>query len=130
MGFYNKFVNDVETIVNRFEEGISVIMNGEQPDIQSDDFPRQEGMGHHSEAFSEEEIANLDEDELRTLLQENENIFETSPLEGIADGVISDIMKNKVNLDVTNAKMVQSTVAHGRILDSPGCGPVHVNGTH
>ncbi|CAJ1958419.1 unnamed protein product [Cylindrotheca closterium] len=95
MGFFNNFVNDVETIVNRFEEGISVIMNGENPDVQSDELPRQEGTGHRSGAFSDEAIASLDEDELRALLQEHENIFETSPLEGIADGVISDIMKNK-----------------------------------
>jgi len=94
MDFYNKFVNDVETIVNRFEEGIEFIMNGDKEGSNSNaDKQQQEGMMGHDASeggmFSEEDMANFDEDELRALLQES------SPLEGIADGVISDIMKNK-----------------------------------
>lgn len=100
MELYNKFVNDVETIINRFEEGISLIINAENPVAQSDELQGKERMGHDSEAFSTE-IADLDEDELREMLQEHDNIFETSPLEGIADGVIQDIMTNKVNPDDT-----------------------------
>lgn len=105
MDFYNKFVNDVETIANRFEEGISLIMNAENPVAQSEELQGKERMGHGNEAFSEEEIAGLDEDELREMLQEHGNIFEASPLEGIADGVIQDIMKNKVNPDDTISKI-------------------------
>lgn len=96
MGFYNKFIDDVETIVNRFEKGLSVIMNGENPGVQSTASSEQDVADHDRETFSEEDISSLNEDELQLLLQEHGDVFEASPLEGIADSVISDVMKNKV----------------------------------
>src|SRR5210317_386875 len=97
MDFYNKFVNDLEAIVNRFEEGVSIVMNGENSDIQSSSSSKEDVSEHdYHEMFNEEDIASLDDKELRSLLQEHGDVHETSPLEGIADSVLSDIMKNEV----------------------------------
>lgn len=96
MDFYNKFIDDVETIVNRFEKGLSVIMNGENPGVQSTASSEQDVADYDRETFSEEDISSLNEDELQLLLQEHGDVFEASPLEGIADSVISDVMMNKV----------------------------------
>lgn len=115
MDFYNKFINDVETIVNRFEEGISVIMNGENPDGQSTKSSKQDLSKYDDEAFSDENIGSLDEDELQLLLQEHGDFFETSPLEGIADSVVSDIIKNKVTCCILNSKAKRICKSHACI---------------
>jgi hypothetical protein len=96
--FFNKITNDVlqatEEIATRLEEGVSLLMTGNLPDsagsqpVNSDYQPESE-FGD----LSEEEINQLSEEEIQELLQ-NE-VMENSPLEGIAEGVMDDIMKNQ-----------------------------------
>lgn len=91
--FFGKLANDVfqatEEIAARFEEGLSALMTGDLPDSEIHQ--------HGSEPMdlqSEEDLNNLSEEQLQKLI--HQELMENSPLEGIADSVLGDIMKNKV----------------------------------
>eukprot|EP00980_Cylindrotheca_fusiformis_P010099 scaffold2243_cov122-Cylindrotheca_fusiformis.AAC.15 len=92
--FFDKLTNDVfqatEQIATKLEEGLSVLMTGDLPDVT---------RSHHvSEPMvmqSEENFESLSEEEIQNLLLQE--MMENSPLEGMADSVIGDIMKNQAS---------------------------------
>jgi hypothetical protein len=90
--FFGKLANDVfeatEQIAARLEEGLNVLMTGDLPGLE-----KQESRQEISEP-TEEDLENLSEEEVQDLLRQE--MMMNSPLEGIADGVLGDIMKNQV----------------------------------
>ena len=79
--YWTKLANDVleatEQIAIRMEEGINALMSG---DAAKSDDQAKEPEQHNDEVLDDEEFDDMD----------------GSPLEGIADSVIGDIMSNQV----------------------------------
>lgn len=106
--FFTKVANDVlqasEDIVNRMEEGISVLMTGEIPKQQNDaGKPPQESSSIPFDYEEDIDIDNLSEEEIQRIL--TEEMMENSPLEGIADSVIGDIVAGQVRTIHTTREM-------------------------
>jgi hypothetical protein len=94
--FFSKLANDVfeatEQIATRFEEGLNVLMTGDLPGSAKQESHQE--ISEPMDILNEEDLENLSEEEVQNLLRQE--MMENSPLEGIADSVIGDIMKNKV----------------------------------
>jgi hypothetical protein len=95
--YYQKLVNDVleatEQIANRMEDGLSALLTGELPKL------RESGAGAGTGAFSDQEFEGLDDDEM--LHMSEEELMRQSPLSGIADSVIGNIMQSQVGPQTT-----------------------------
>jgi hypothetical protein len=101
--FFNRIADDVqkasEQIQARFEEGWSILSKGtlskthEQQPLQEPN-PVEENADINWE--NELDLEGLSEDELRELIESQEDLMEHNPLQGIADGVMGDIMARNV----------------------------------
>jgi hypothetical protein len=99
--FFNRIADDVlqaaEQIQNRFEEGWSFMSKGELPNQPQQPTQPQQPIIDMSELSDMGELEGLTEDEIRELLQtEQDLMMQHSPLKGIADGVVGDIMAGNV----------------------------------
>jgi hypothetical protein len=74
----NHILESAEQIATRFEEGLSIVMTGKLP----------------GEAPEQQTSKEFDHDDV--LMEMDEDMM-GSPLEGIADGVLSDIMSKQVS---------------------------------
>lgn len=72
----NHILESVEAVADRFEEGFAIVMTGKLPGEESE---QQDPLGE------DEVLMEMDEDMMG------------SPLEGIADGVLKDIMSSQVS---------------------------------
>jgi hypothetical protein len=82
----NQILESVEQIANRVEEGFSVLLTGKLPGDQDQSSTRTPGNARMG--IDDDEMMEIDEDMLG------------SPLEGIADSVLKDIMDNQVSFVV------------------------------
>lgn len=83
----NEILQSAEQIANRMEEGISVVLTGKLPD--------EEGVG--AEPKQEGAILDGNEADDDLVLDEDvDEIFRSSPLQGMADQVLGDIMSSQV----------------------------------
>jgi hypothetical protein len=86
-GTFERLVNHIlesaEQIATRLEEGMSVVMNGKLP-------------GEASEQSSAKDVFRDTDD----ILMDMDEDMMGSPLEGIADGVLGDIMSKQVSYSV------------------------------
>ena len=93
---FSKVANEVlqaaEQVATRMEEGLSVLMNGKLPDEVDDNTATAK---QESPDFDTDTIDDLSEEEIQEILQRE--MMENSPLGGIADSVIGDIMKNQAS---------------------------------
>jgi hypothetical protein len=93
--FFNRIAKDVleatEHISNRLDEGVSALLTGELPKAATQ-------QQHHAESQQEfdpedfEGFEGMNEEEIRKMLQDEMG----SPLDGIADSVMGDIMQDHV----------------------------------
>lgn len=99
-GIFNRLANEVleasEQIVNRFEEGYNVLTTGElKPDQGSQPPPAGATMGSIPN-MDDADLDSLSEEDLQRLLEEH--LMDSSPLEGIADSVLGDIVSRQVRV--------------------------------
>jgi hypothetical protein len=100
--FFNRIADDVlkatEQIQNRFEEGWSVLSTGELPNnnkaTPEEDFA--DSAAQQSIQFDDIDLDGLSEEEIKELLEAQEDMMQHSPLKGIADGVMGNIMAGNV----------------------------------
>lgn len=91
VNWFNKLADEMEDIASRFEEGFGILMNGGGADASGDgsdstnDFEIKDEMPADLESLSQEEIQKLIQEEMMM----------NSPLNGIADNVLSDIMSRQ-----------------------------------
>jgi hypothetical protein len=78
------------------EEGISVLMTGDLPEgAEQNGIPESSSSSNEPEFDSDDfDLDNLSEEELQRLL--SQEMMQNSPLEGIADSVIGDIVGGQV----------------------------------
>ena len=87
-GSFERIVNHIlesaDQLAARLEDGVSVLMTGKLPESEqsSTSNPNQHQQGHHD---VDDVLMEIDEDMMG------------SPLESMADGVLSDIMSRQVN---------------------------------
>ena len=108
--YFEKVANEIlqasEHLTTRFEEGLSALWTPPPPPGEDSGASRQYQQQH---AFDDEDLAqdqefleSLSEEELQELLQAQEDMMNmNSPLEGIADSVIGDIMKGSAQVSLT-----------------------------
>lgn len=96
--FFNRIASDVleatEHLSNRLEEGVfSALLTGELPKAATQ---QQEHAGSQQEFDPEDfgDFDGMDEEEIRRMLEDQ--MMMGSPLEGIADSVMGDIMQGQV----------------------------------
>lgn len=108
--YFEKVANEIlqasEHLTTRFEEGLSALWTPPPPGEDSG-----ASQQHHQQqhAFDDEDLTqdqefleSLSEEELQELLQAQEDMMNmNSPLEGIADSVIGDIMKGSAQVSLT-----------------------------
>jgi hypothetical protein len=104
--FFNKIAEDVlratELIQTIMEEGIGVVLNGELPDdgaakasaSAASDSTQGANSGHQEFDVEDVDLDNLSDEELERLLAED--MMQSSPLKGIADDVMGNIMSGQV----------------------------------
>ena len=97
--FFGKIADDVEKIATRMEEGWNVSMTGELPNEQQEQ-PPIHGVGGSGSVdnidLDEFDLDGLTEQEIQELL--SEEMMQNSPLAGIADSVLGDIMAGQVSV--------------------------------
>ena len=98
--FFTKLADNVlqasENIVNRMEEGISVLMTGDLPEGAKQNDMHDSSTSNQAEFDIDDlDLDNLSEEELQRIL--SEEMMQGSPLEGIADSVIGDIVAGQVS---------------------------------
>jgi hypothetical protein len=90
--FFGKIANDVfeatEQIATRMEEGITLITTGQLPN-------QHQGGNAEPTNLDEFDFDNLSEEDIQKLL--GDEMMQNSPLSGIADSVIGDIMAGQVS---------------------------------
>ncbi|KAG7363037.1 transmembrane protein [Nitzschia inconspicua] len=102
--FFNRIAEDVlkatEQIQSRFEEGWSVLSTGELPKASQkpNEFADSTAEQLHQQAidYDDLDLEGLSEEEIRELLDTQEDLMQHSPLKGIADGVMGNIMAGNV----------------------------------
>jgi len=99
--FFNKIADDVlhatEQIQARMEEGWSVLLTGELPETAKDpssSSPSPAETAEFPQDFDDLDLENLSEEELQRLMEED--MMQNSPLKGIADEVMGNIMMGQV----------------------------------
>jgi hypothetical protein len=103
--FLTKMANEVlqaaDNVATRMEEGLSVIMTGELPKegaaAGDSNIPVQEEEEFDMKNFDIKdfpEFDNLSEEEIQRILQDE--MMQNSPLAGIADSVLGDIVSGQV----------------------------------
>ena len=80
----NQILESADQFATRIEEGLSVILNG--------NLPSEDGSSSSSSSSNVPPNADIDED----IMMEMDEDMAGSPLEGIADGVLKDIMGKQV----------------------------------
>ena len=117
--FFNKIADDVvkatESIQARFEEGWSVLSTGELPDSAkpSSQQPPQPQMEFELDDI---DVEGLSEEELQQLLAEHQQeMMDHSPLKGIAENVMGNIMSENVSQRKASndGKKIKSTIHCG-----------------
>jgi hypothetical protein len=100
--FFNRLSNELLEATNhistRFEEGLSALLGEESPGAtegtQNGIF-RNEGNGKPLEDFEDLDLDDVDDEEIERIIQQQ--MMERSPLEGMADNVIADIVSRQVS---------------------------------
>lgn len=85
-------------VATRFEEGLSVLLNGRLPEDtggEQDGAPSPSGHQYSQKDLEEMDIDHLSDEEIDEILKQQS--MEFSPLEGIADSVIGDIVSRQVS---------------------------------
>lgn len=95
--FFEKVAENVlqasEQIVNRMEEGFSVLTTGDLPKgSQQED--TMDSSNEQEFDLDDIDIDNLSEEEIQRIMAEE--MMQNSPLDGIADSVIGDIVAGQV----------------------------------
>lgn len=101
MELFNKLADEVleasERISTRFEEGLSVLLDGELP--KGPESNSADGSFSQQEVpisdFDDFDLDGLTEEEIQRIIQTE--MMDSSPLEGIADSVISDITSKQAS---------------------------------
>ena len=108
--FFQKIANDVleasEKLSARLEDGISAIFTGELPASSQPNDPNLAGQGNEGQASSvpsegvggDTDYGSSQTFEETAGLLDGEDAYGGTPLEGIARGVLGDIMANQVRL--------------------------------
>jgi hypothetical protein len=97
--FFNKIAKDVleatEHISNRLEEGVTAMLTGDLPKAATQQQQQHaEGQYEFDPADYGDDFNGMDEEEIRRMIQDE--VMTGSPLNGIADSVIGDIMQGQV----------------------------------
>jgi hypothetical protein len=96
--FFKKIAKDVleatEHISTRLEEGVSALLTGELPKAATQQQQHAESQQEFDPADFDGDFEGMDEEEIRRMIQDEMTMG--SPLNGIADSVIGDIMQGQV----------------------------------
>jgi hypothetical protein len=96
--FFNRIAKDVleatEHISNQLEEGVSALLTGELPKAATQQQQQHAESQQEFDPADYEHFEGMDEEEIRRMIQEE--MMTGSPLNGIADGVMEDIMQGQV----------------------------------
>jgi hypothetical protein len=104
--FFNRIADDVlkvsEQIQTRFEEGWSILSTGalskaqqQQPEILQEPEPVFEQRPEINWE-NDLDLEGLSEEEMKELIESQEDLMKNNPLQGIADGVMGNIMAGNV----------------------------------
>lgn len=104
--FFNRIADDVlkatEQIQNRFEEGWSVLSTGELPKTAQGAAESTTQQQQQSFDIDDLDLDELSEEEIQELLksQQADDLMQHNPLNGIADGVMGNIMAGNVRREL------------------------------
>src|SRR5687767_11704096 len=96
--FFTKIANEVlqatEHVSTRMEEGLTAMLKGEFPKQADSSKNKIPTMDLHERDDDDMNVEDLSEEEIQELIQQE--MMRNSPLGGIADGVMGDIMSRNV----------------------------------
>lgn len=102
-GFFNRLSNELleatNQIATRFDEGLSALLgdesSGATKGASSANFENG-AKGRSLDDFEDVDLDGIDDEEIQRLIQEQ--MMDHSPLQGIADSVIGDIVSGQVRI--------------------------------
>jgi hypothetical protein len=101
--FFHRLADDVvkasEQIQTRFEEGWSILSTGSLTNANEQQLRQEPKPLEHDAEINWEndlDLEGLSEEELRELIESQEDLMNHNPLQGIADGVMGNIMSRNV----------------------------------